>query len=194
MFRKASPCSAVARAYSHLRIPSLMTIFIHVLLFLGMTLGLAIIPFGLPGVAVIFISVLIYGLATDFSAAVGMNFFLVLCALTVIAETADNWLMLLGARRFGASTAALWLSLLGGFLGAVIIGPWLAFLLSFLGPFVGAFLGAFLIVVLYEYRRKREWSSALRAGWGTLVGRLAGIAFKMMIAVAMVVAIVWAIV
>jgi hypothetical protein len=76
----------------------------QLLLFCAMIAGLVIIPFGLPGVAVIFISVLLYGLATDFNADIGMNFFLVLCALTVVAETADNWLMLLGARKFGASS------------------------------------------------------------------------------------------
>jgi uncharacterized protein len=165
----------------------------QLMLFGAMVVGLVIIPFGLPGVAVIFISVLLYALATDFSAAIGVNFFLVLCGLTVVAETADNWLMLLGARKFGASSASIWLSLLGGFLGAALIGPPLALILSFVGPFVGAFVGAFLIVVLFEYWKKRQWNEALRAGWGTLVGRLAGIAFKMMIAVAMVVSICWAV-
>ena len=170
-----------------------MMLFSLVLLFSGMIAGLVIIPFGLPGVAVIFISVLAYALATNFSAAIGMKFFLVLCVLTVVAETADNWLMLLGARKFGASTASVWLSLLGGFLGAALLGPLLAFGLSILGPFVGAFLGAFLIVVLYEYWKKRQWNEALRAGWGALLGRLAGIAFKMIIATAMIVAIIWAV-
>jgi hypothetical protein len=170
-----------------------MSLLVHLLLFVGLIAGLVIIPFGLPGVAVIFISVLLYGLATGFNAAIGMNFFLVLCVLTVIAETADNWLMLLGAKRFGASTVSIWLSLLGGFLGAALIGPLLAFVLSFAGPFVGAFLGAFLAVVLYEYWEKRRWDEALRAGWGTFLGRLAGVAFKMMVGVAMVVAIIWSV-
>jgi uncharacterized protein len=170
-----------------------MRLLTHAILLLGMATGLVIIPFGLPGVAVIFLSVLLYGLLTKFNGAIGMNFFLVLCVLTIIAETADNWLMLLGAKKFGASTAAVWLSLLGGFLGAVTLGPFLALALSFVGPFVGAFVGAFLIVVLYEYRKKRRWNEALRAGWGTLVGRLAGIALKMVIGVAMVASVIWAI-
>jgi uncharacterized protein YqgC (DUF456 family) len=101
--------------------------------------------------------------------------------------------MALGAKKFGASTAAVWLSLLGGLLGAVLLGPPLSLILAFLGPFAGAFIGAFLIVVLYEYRKKRQWNEALRAGWGTLLGRLAGIAFKMIVGVAMVVSVVWAI-
>jgi uncharacterized protein YqgC (DUF456 family) len=170
-----------------------MDFFIPLLLFTGMVIGLIMIPFGLPGVAVIFVCILIYVLATEFNAAIGMNFFLALCVLTVVAETADNWLMLLGAKRFGASTASVWLSLLGGVLGAVLFGPFLAFGLSLLGPFVGAFLGAFLVVVLYEYWKKRQWNEALHAGWGALLGRLAGIAFKMIIGVAMVVAVIWAI-
>src|SRR5688572_28490019 len=127
-----------------------MEILGFVLLFGGMILGLAIIPFGLPGTIVIIVSVLIYGVLTDFSAGVGVFFFIVLCGLTVIAETADNWLTAIGVRRFGGSNASMWLSMLGGLLGAVVIGGPLAILLGPLGPIAGGFAGVFLAVFLYE--------------------------------------------
>ena len=141
------------------------------LLLVGLGLGLLIIPFGLPGVAVIFVSALIYGLLTDFRAAIGMNFFVVLCVLTVAAETSDNWLMVLGAKKYGASTGAIWLSFLGGALGGLLLGPLLAIVLGFLGPFLGAFVGAFLVVLLYEYYRSRQMRQALRAAWGAVPRR-----------------------
>lgn len=163
----------------------------HLALFLGMTVGLAIIPFGLPGIGVIFGSALLYALLTQFNGGISLNLVLVLAALTIAGETADNWLMAAGAKRFGASTAAAWLSMLGGILGAMILGPFLAVALNVIGPVVGAFVGAFVVVVLYERRRTQNWREALRAGWGTLLGRVAGIVLKMAVGVGLVAAVTW---
>lgn len=155
----------------------------------GMIAGVIIIPFGLPGTIVILVSVLIYAIMTDFSAGVGVWFFVLLCILTLIAETADNWLTAVGARKFGASHAATWLSLLGGLGGAIFIGGPLAIVLGPFGPIVGGFAGAFLIVFLYERYKGRDNREALRAGFGTFLGRAAGIVLKLVIAIAMVVAV-----
>jgi len=159
------------------------------LLFVGMVLGLVLIPFGLPGTIIIFASVLIYAVATDFLGGVGVVLVVILGLLTLISETADNWLTALGARQYGASRAAMWLSLLGGLTGAILIGGPLAFVLGPFGPIAGGFAGAFLVVVLYEYSQGKEPRAALRAGWGTFVGRLAGIVLKVVIAVTMIVTV-----
>jgi uncharacterized protein len=166
-----------------------MESFASLLLFAGMILGLLIIPFGLPGTLVILASVSIYALATHFSAGVGIVFLGMLCVLTLISETADNWLTAVGARRFGASGGSVWLSFLGGLAGAIVLGAPLAFVLGPFGPVGGGFAGAFLAVFLYEYAQRKDPRQALRAGWGTLVGRLAGIALKLVIAVGMIVAV-----
>src|SRR5262249_13592092 len=135
----------------------------HVLLFAGMVLGLAIIPFGFPGTILIFISILIYAISTHFAAGVGVAFFVVLCVLTLIAETADNWLSAISTRHYGGSTGSMWLSFLGGLLGAVVLGGPLALIFGFLAPIVGGFAGAFLAVFLNEYRRQEDVRQALRA-------------------------------
>ena len=170
-----------------------MHFVVDLVLFLGMAAGLAIIPFGLPGIGLIFGSALLYALLTEFSKGISLNLILVLGAFTLFGETADNWLMAAGAKRFGASTTAAWLSLLGGFLGALILGPMLAVILNVIGLVVGAFLGAFISVVLYERRQKQNWHEALLAGWGTLLGRVAGIALKMVVGVGMVAAVAWSV-
>jgi len=169
-----------------------MVLVANLLLFIGVAVGLVIIPFGLPGIGVIFGTALLYSLTTQFS-TITFSLILVLGVLTILGETADNWLMAAGAKRFGASTTAAWLSLFGGFLGALIFGPFLAVPLNVLGPVVGAFLGAFIAVVLYEHHKKQNWGEALRAGWGTLLGRLAGIALKMVVGVGMAAAIAWSV-
>jgi uncharacterized protein YqgC (DUF456 family) len=162
----------------------------YFLLLLGMVAGLIMIPFGLPGVGFILVSTVIYSLATRFSAAVSFNLLIFFCVLTLIAETADNWLMALGARKYGASREAVWLSFAGAILGTLILGPLLALVMGVLGPFVGAFAGSFLTVFLYEYVRRKQIKEALRAGWGTVLGRTAGIVLKMAIGVSMVITVI----
>jgi uncharacterized protein len=164
-----------------------------VLLFIGMTIGILSIPFGFPGAAIVLASTLIYALFTSFNAAIGWPLFIFLCLLTVVAETADNWLTAIGAKRYGGSTGSMWLSLVGGLLGAIVLGSPLAFILGPLGPVAGGFAGAFAIVVAYEYYRRRNMNDALRAGWGTFLGRMAGMALKLVIAIAMVAAVTAAI-
>ena len=161
----------------------------HILLFLGMILGLVSIPFGFPGTLIILGCVLIYSLVTQFAAGVGFSFLLFLCVLTLAAETADHWLSAIGARRYGASTGSIWLSFAGGFVGAIMIGGPLAVLFGPLGPLVGGFVGAFVIVVVHELYLRKDLGEALRAGWGTFLGRMAGMILKFVIATAVIVAV-----
>ena len=58
-----------------------MDFVVNLLLFLGMAAGLAIIPFGLPGIGLIFGSALLYALLTEFSRGISLNLILVLGAL-----------------------------------------------------------------------------------------------------------------
>jgi uncharacterized protein len=165
----------------------------HVLLFLGMTLGLVSIPFGLPGTLIILGCVLIYGLLTHFAGGISISFFIFLCFLTLAAETADHWLSAIGAKRYGASSRSMWLSFLGGFAGAIMIGGPLAVAIGPLGPIVGGFVGAFAIVVAHEIYLHGNFIEALRAGWGTFLGRMAGMVLKFVISIAMIMAVAAAI-
>jgi uncharacterized protein len=153
-----------------------------------MIFGLVVIPFGLPGAAFILLCVLIYGVTMGFG-SIGVPLFVGLCVLTVIAETADNWLSAIGTRRYGGSTASIWLSFFGGIAGAVILGGPLVFIFGPLAPVAGGFAGAFVAVVVHEYHRHGNVHEAFRAGWGTMLGRTAGMLMKMVIAVAMITAV-----
>ena len=165
----------------------------HVLLFLGMISGLVSIPFGFPGTLIILGCVFIYAILTHFTAGVGVFLFVVLCILTLAAETADQWLSAVGAKRYGASTRSMWLSFIGSIVGALIIGGPLAAVFGPLGPIIGGFLGAFLIVVVHEVYVHGNFVEALRAGWGTLVGRMAGMLLKFVISIAIIVTVAFAI-
>ena len=164
----------------------------RVLLFVGMVFGLVSIPFGLPGALIILGVILIYALITHFNAGIGVPFFIVLSLMALLAETADNWLSAIGARRYGASSASVWLSFIGGIAGALFIGGPLAFLLGPLGPVAGGFIGAFAVVVAHEFYLRKNWIEAFRAGWGMLVGRMAGIILKVVISAAMIISVLTA--
>jgi hypothetical protein len=161
----------------------------RILLFAGMIAGLISIPFGFPGTLIILGCVLSYAWFTHFAAGVGVFFFIVLCVLTLLSETADNWLSAIGARQYGASRSSIWLSFIGGIAGALVIGGPVAIVLGPLGPIAGGLVGAFLIVVIHEYSIRRNIQEALRAGWGILLGRMAGMILKVVISVAMIVSV-----
>src|SRR5262245_13300510 len=108
-----------------------------------MLAGLVAIPFGFPGTLIILLSIFLYALATHFSGSISVPLFIFFCLLTLIAETADNWLTAVGARRFGASRGSMWLSFLGGLLGAILIGAPMAIVFGPFGPVAGGFAGAF---------------------------------------------------
>jgi uncharacterized protein len=165
-----------------------MEILGYVLFVVAILVGLIIIPLGLPGTVLILIVAGVYAWLTDFAIIGGWSL-VVLTGLTIISETADNWLTAVGVKRYGGSTRAMWLSVPGALLGAMLLGAPLALLLGPLGPIAGGFLGAFASVVLYEWSREKNVQAALRVGWGTLLGRAAGILLKMVIAIGMVVGI-----
>jgi len=162
----------------------------RVLLFAAMIVGIVSIPFGFPGTIIILGSVFVYALATHFAAGIGVTFFIVLSVLTLIAETADNWLSAVSGKRYGASTASVWLSFIGGVGGAILIGGPMSVLLGPVGPIVGGFVGAFAIVVAHELYLRKNLYEAVRAGWGTFLGRMAGMVLKVVISAAMIISVV----
>jgi uncharacterized protein YqgC (DUF456 family) len=161
----------------------------RVLLFVAMIGGIVSIPFGFPGTIVILASILVYALATHFAAGIGVPLFVILCILTVIAETADNWLSAVAGRRYGASTGSIWLSFIGGVGGAILIGGPISLIFGPLGPIIGGFVGAFVIVVAHELYVQKSFIEALHAGWGTLLGRMAGMILKVVISAAMIISV-----
>src|SRR5215475_10109108 len=161
----------------------------HVVLFAAMILGLVSIPFGLPGPLIIIGAIGVYAFVTHFHAEIGVPFFILLCVLTLLAETADNWLSAIGARRFGASTASLWLSFIGGVAAAIAIGGSLDIVFGPLGPLAGGFAGGFGVVVAHELYLRRTLREALHAGFGTFLGRMACMILKVIISTAMIISV-----
>jgi uncharacterized protein len=143
--------------------------------------GLALVALGLPGLWVMVAAVVGFGALTGFK-GIGVVTIVVVVALAAIAEVIEAWLGFGLARRYGGSRRAGWGALLGGLVGAIIGVP-----VPIIGSVIGAFVGAFAGAVIFEYSRS-DAGTAVRAGWGALVGRVAATAAK--IAVGLVIAVV----
>lgn len=165
-------------------------VFVIVLL-----LGFLAVLVGLPGTILIFVASLVYSACTGFE-AIPWWMLLILLALTVTAEVADNALSAIGAKRYGTSTRGMFAAMAGGVLGALLGGssspllgvigltggPVGSVILALVGPVGGAFVGGFAGAWLYELIAGRRQEDAVRAGWGAIVGRTLGTLLKCAIA------------
>jgi uncharacterized protein YqgC (DUF456 family) len=147
--------------------------------FLIMLVGLAgtILPF-VPGIPLIYGGFIFYGLMdgwTQYSASF-MVFWGIIAALMVLL---DYYAGAIGARRYGASAAGVWGSIIGGILGVIFLG----FIGILAGPFVGAVVG--------ELLSGKTHRSALKSGWGTFIGFLAGSLFKLVVGCVMLGSFLW---
>ena len=121
----------------------------------------------LPGAPLVFLGLLIAAWVDRFQ-RVGWITLTVLGVLTVASFLLELLATRHGAQRVGASPLAAFGATVGAIVGLFFSIPGLI-----LGPFVGAFAG--------EYLSRRSWKQAGRAGLGTWLGLVLGIAAKLTI-------------
>ncbi len=152
-----------------------------------MFVGLAgsVLP-GVPGVPLIFLSALLYGIFTNFE-DVGVLILVLLFAFAALAFVADFAGTSYGARRFGASNWGTVGGAIGGIAGALAGAPFFGIGSLFgliLGTIGGVFLGEYLrrerqtsgsqgsIEEEQTSSRRGDWQRASRAAGGVFVGYL----------------------
>src|SRR5206468_9752914 len=141
--------------------------------------GLALVPLGLPGLWLMLAAVVGYGWLTGFH-AIGLVTIAVVLGLALLGELFELWLGFGLARRYGGSPRAGWGALLGGLVGAVVGVP-----VPVVGSVIGAILGCFAGAMLFEYATTRTAGTAVRAGWGALLGRVTASAVKVALGIVM---------
>ncbi|MCJ7623089.1 MAG: DUF456 domain-containing protein [Anaerolineaceae bacterium] len=128
-----------------------------------------IIPI-IPGVVIIWVAALIYGLVIGFD-WIGVTLFVFITILMVAGNVIDDFMMGAGARQRGAS----WLSIVVAFVAA--------FVGTLVWPPIGGLLAALLGVFLVELIRAKELRKALDSmrglatgcGWSFVVRFLIGL-------------------
>lgn len=138
--------------------PSWLDVSIFGLTLFVMLVGLVglVIPV-FPGVLVIWLAALGYGVVTGFD-TLGIVIFIILTVLMIIGVTVDNVLMGAGARRGGAAWSSVIVGMLAGILGTLLVPP------------IGGLVAAPGAVLLMEYLRGRDWDRAWQATRGLALG------------------------
>ena len=156
------------------------------LLVVALLVGLALIPFGLPGLWIMLGAALVYDVAHP-SALAGWTL-AGMIALGAAAEIAEFALTVRFTKRYGGSRRAT-LGAIAGSLAGAIIGVPIPFVGSILGAFVGAFAGAFAA----ELTRSTA-QGAGRVATGALIGRTLAAATKVAVGIALAVWIIGAVI
>jgi uncharacterized protein YqgC (DUF456 family) len=137
--------------------PELQSVFLFIVIF-GMLLGLAsLLLVFVPGVIIIWLSILAYGLVTGFTWPSGI-IFAVITLLMIFSTIIDNVIMGATTREQGTSWLAIGVSM------AVLLVAGI-----FLTPVVGLLI-SFLAVFLVEFLRVRDWRKALASLRGMATG------------------------
>ncbi len=110
-----------------------------------------------PGLTIIWVAGLVYGLVHGFTIWSGI-LFAVMTVLMVIGNVADNYMMGASARQRGASWLAIGVALLGGLIGTLAWPP--------LGGLLLAMIGLFTV----EWIRLRDWRKAWDSTRSLLIG------------------------
>jgi len=147
----------------------------------AMGVGVVSCFLGAPGTLLILLAAFIFSAAHSW-AQPSIWLVLGLIPVAVVIELVDNFFSMAGVRKFGGSSATMWWALVGAIVGGLVLG-----LLSPLLSLIGALLGGFLAGYWYEVKQGRDPEEARRAGWGALLGRLAGGGAKSLLALVMVI-------
>lgn len=157
-----------------------MTVLAFVLLALFTLSGLFLLALGLPGSWLLAGGVLL-ALWAHPVATVTLGAAAALLALCVLAELLEFACSYFGAKRYGVSDAAVWGGLAGGLLGALGLGLLVPVVGTVPGAFAGTFLGAFGVELAQGARREE----ALRQGFSAFLARMAALALKLAVTLAM---------
>ena len=128
----------------------------------------------LPGTTIIFAAAVIHRIVLGPEKSVGWRTLVALGLLTLLTYVLDVLAGYFGAKYFGASK---W-GTFGAMVGA-LIGLFFGIIGLFVGPVIGAVAGEFIA--------GKRMIDAERAGWGSLLGNIAGMIAKLVIALTMIV-------
>jgi uncharacterized protein YqgC (DUF456 family) len=149
---------------------------------------------GLPGLWLIVVGHLVFGLVTGWNVYVGWPSFVALLAIAILAEVVEFLAGAAGSAQAGGTKRGMIGAILGGFVGG-IVGSFVI-PVPVVGTIVGAVAGSFAGAVLIERMIRADTDRAIRIGVGAAKGRFYGIISKsvfggLMIAVSLIAALPW---
>jgi uncharacterized protein YqgC (DUF456 family) len=123
-----------------------------------------IIPI-LPGILLIWLTVLAYAILEGFGSIDPITFVFI-TLIAIVTGTADIWMAFFGSKRGGASVLSMIYGVVGALIGFVVLGA----IAPLVGGLFGGILGYSAGVLLGQYQKQRDWGLALKASLGGLAG------------------------
>jgi hypothetical protein len=154
-----------------------LTVFGITLLIMLVGLFGLIVPI-FPGIVVIWLAALGYGVVTGFTTP-GWILFAVITLLMIAGVLVDNVLLAAGARQGGASWRSVLIAVIAGVLGTIFFPP------------IGGLVAAPAAIFLFEYWRLRDGPKALAALQGLAAGW--GMAFIVRFGIGVLMIVFWGI-
>ena len=127
----------------------------------------------IPGLTIIWISALIYGLLTGFTTIPSILFILI-TVLMLIGNVVDQLMMSAKAKKSGAS----WLS--------ILLSTGAAFIFSILFPPFGGLIAALIVLMAVEIIRLKDWRKAAQSSREMALGCVSAIAVRFGIGLVMI--------
>jgi uncharacterized protein YqgC (DUF456 family) len=139
-----------------------------------MLVGLLVIPI-LPGLVIIWVAALGYGLAAGFG-VLGWIMFALITVLMLAGSILDNILMGTSAHKEGAPWWVILLAMVAAIIGSFLIPI----------PIIGGILAALLTLFAIEWIRRKDWRKALASIKGMLIGWGWAFVFRFIIGMIMI--------
>ncbi len=151
-----------------------MTFALETLLLVIATLGVLLTLIGVPGNALPVLIALGYWVGEGGPRFTG-TVLLIFVVLFVTGELVEQLAAVAFAKRYGGSKSGMVGAVLGSIVGA-ILG---SMMWPVLGTVLGVFVGTFALTLAFEaVVAGQKVDASLRASWGALLGRAAGVAYK----------------
>ncbi|MDL2210142.1 DUF456 domain-containing protein [Desulfovibrio sp. OttesenSCG-928-O18] len=107
----------------------------------------------------------------------------IMAALAVAGEIMEALMLHIWGKKYGGSNKGTIAGMVGAIIGAILCAP----ILFGIGAFFGALGGAFLGSLAMELYRGLPSNEAVKAAWGTMIGRFGGTVTKAALGCTMVV-------
>jgi uncharacterized protein YqgC (DUF456 family) len=149
-----------------------LEVVLRVLVLAIMAVGMLVTPI-LPGLVIIWVASLGYGIAAGFG-VLGWIMFAIISVLMVVGSTMDNVLMGTSAHKKGAPWWVIIIAMVAAIAG------------NFLLPILGGILAGLLALFLIEWLRLSNWKQALDSMKGMLIGWGWAFVFRFIIGMIMI--------
>ena len=151
-----------------------MHTILHIVTLVMMAGGLvSLLTFVIPGLTVIWLSALVYALASGFNTT-AIIAFVVITVLMLFGNFVDQLVMGARARKSGATWLSIGFSMLAAFIFSILLPPF------------GGLIAAMIVLMAFEFYRLRDWKKAANSSKEMAIGCMSALVLRLFIGLVMI--------